>query len=142
MEEKTNQGFTINITDSTVQLNPQATTAVKNFYGKEFAEKVQSVDSSLAPSNDDEQRLAVYFQNEETFLRYKSLLAKCHSAKEVGKVTLSMRINELGVDEKTVVSAKFIEALLPFLPNVKRGKGIDNLRCCINKAWSDRLKNR
>lgn len=86
--------------------------------------------------------MAVYFKDEETFQHYKSLLAKCHTAKEVGKVTLSMRLNEPGVDEETVVSAKFIETLLPFLPNVKKGRSIDNLRCCINKAWSERLKNR
>ena len=140
MEENNKQGFTIHITDSTVQLNPNATTAVQNFYGNEFAENVQSFNSPLATSNEDEQRLAVYLKDEDTFLRYKTQLTKCHSAKEVGKVVLTMRLEEPGVDKETAVSAKFIEALLPLIPNVKRGRGIDNLRCYINKAWDDRRK--
>lgn len=62
------------------------------------------------------------------------------TAAEVGKVVATMCENEPLVDSDRIIKGSFIKLLLPFLSNVAKGRGIDNLRCCINDAWTSRRK--
>ena len=53
--------------------------------------------------------------------------------------------NEPRLDEQRVVKAEFIETLIPLIPGVEKGRGIDNLRIQINNALAEHkriLKNR
>ena len=71
---------------------------------------------------------------------YISLLTACKKAKEVGEVVATMCQNEEAIDADLIAKKDFIHLLLPFLTNVKTGKGVDNLRLYINNAWDARKK--
>ena len=89
---------------------------------------------------EDEQRLAIYINKVESLRNYIANLTACQSAKEVGEVVATMCQNEETIYAELVVKADFIKLLLPFLTNMKSGKGIDNLRVYINDAWTARKK--
>lgn len=71
---------------------------------------------------------------------YISLLTACKKAKEVGEVVATMCRNEEAIDADLIAKKDFIHLLLPFLTNVKTGKGVDNLRLYINNAWDARKR--
>jgi hypothetical protein len=48
--------------------------------------------------------------------------------------------NEPHLDEERIAKSTFIETLLPFITGVESGKGIDNLRIQIDKAWKARKR--
>ena len=67
-------------------------------------------------------------------------LEKRAEAAEVGEVVATMCENDPDIDSDRIVKQSFIHLLLPFIPNVEKGKGIDNLRIQIDKAWKARKK--
>ena len=67
-------------------------------------------------------------------------LATCKTASSVGEVVAMMCEHEPRLTEERIVKAEFIDALLPLIPNVEKGRGIDNLRIQINNAWRERKR--
>ena len=135
MEENSKSNVTFNISGGTIQIAPNATTQQQIFYGDQFAEKMLHPEGKASDAlTEEEQRLAIYINNVE------SLLAACKSAKEVGEVVATMCQNEQAIDSVLIAKKEFIRILIPFLTDVKSGKGIDNLRVYINSAWEARRK--
>lgn len=63
MEENSKSNVTFNIYGGNNQILPNATEAVQNFYGDQFADqKLHSEGESTDSTNEDEQRLAIYIK--------------------------------------------------------------------------------
>ena len=135
-EEKNN--ITFNIYGGSNQILPNATEAKQIFYGDQFAkEALRAKQPAVTPLTDDERRLAVYIEKEESLRNYVAQLAVCKTAADVGEVVALMCENEPNITEERIVKSKFIETLLPLIPGVEKGKGIDNIRAQINKVWPE-----
>lgn len=141
MGENSKSDVIFNISGGTIQIAPNATTQQQIFYGDQFAERMHpsAGKASDAPS-EDEERLAIYINNEESRRSYITSLTACQSAKEVGEVVATMCQNEEAIYAELIAKESFIRLLLPFLINVKSGKGIANLRVYINDAWAARKR--
>lgn len=138
-EEKTNIIF--NISGGNNQILPNATKAEQHFYGDQFAkEALRNGATDEQPLTDDERRLAMFVETEESLRNYVASLKACKTAAEVGKVVAVMCENEPHLFESRVAKADFIEKLIPFLTNVEKGKGIDNLRIQIDNAIQERKR--
>ena len=136
MEEEKN-GITFNIYGGSNQILPNATKAEQHFYGDQFAkEALRKGVAPEPPLTDDERRLLVFVEKEESLRNYVASLAVCKTAAEVGKVVAMMCENEPGLTAERIVKKEFIEKLIPFINGVESGRGIDNLRSQINTAWS------
>jgi len=144
MEEK--NGITFNIYGGSNQILPNATKAEQHFYGDQFAKEALSKGAvTEQPLTDDERRLLMFVEKEESLRKYVASLAVCKTAAEVGQVVAIMCENEPHLDEVRIAKENFIETLIPFITSFERGKGIDNLRIQIDKAWQERkriLKNK
>ena len=135
-EEKNN--ITFNIYGGSNQILPNATEAVQNFYGDQFArEALRKGAPAEAPLTDDERRFAMYIEKEESLRNYVAQLAVCHSAADVGKVVALMCENEPRLTEERIAKSEFIETLQPLIPGVEKGLSVDNLRIQIQKAWNE-----
>ena len=143
-EEKTNIIF--NISGGNNQILPNATKAEQHFYGDQFAkEALRNGAPTEAPLTDDERRLLMFVEKEESLRNYVASLKACKTAADVGQVVAIMCENEPHLDEVRIDKEKFIETLIPFITSVGKGKSIDNLRIQIDKAWAERkrvLKNK
>ena len=145
MEEDKNN-ITFNIYGGNNQILPNATKAEQHFYGDKFAkEALRNGEAGDKPLTDDEQRFAMFVDKEESVRKYVACLAACKTAADVGKVVAMMCENEPYLDEKRISKQNFIDTLIPLIPGVESGKGVDNLRIQIDKAWQERkrdLKNK
>ena len=138
-EEKNNIIF--NISGGNNQILPNATKAEQHFYGDQLAKEALRKGSPEVPLlTDDERRLAVYIEKEESLRNYVASLKACKTAAEVGKVVAVMCENEPHLFEDRVAKEEFIEKLKPFLTGVEKGKGIDNLRIHIFNACQQRKR--
>ncbi|MBR3111459.1 MAG: hypothetical protein IKH35_09785 [Prevotella sp.] len=138
MSEDDKQGIVFNIYGGSNQILPNATEAKQIFYGDQFAkEALRAKQPAVTPLTDDERRLAVYIEKEESLRNYVAQLAVCKTAADVGEVVALMCENEPNITEERIVKSKFIETLLPLIPGVEKGKGIDNIRAQINKVWPE-----
>ena len=138
MEEDKNN-ITFNIYGGSNQILPNATKAEQIFYGDQFAkEALRKGTSGEKPLTDDERRLAVYIEKEESLRNYVAQLAACKTAADVGEVVAMMCENEPLLFAERVAKAKFIQTLIPLIPGVEQGRGIDNLRIQIFKALQER----
>ena len=129
MEEKSN--VVININGGNNQILPNATEAVQNFYGDQFAEKVlaekSGTSSSLNEENDDSEEPDIPYINKVYAKEYAEQLRNCATGREVGMVVVKM-VKEAGLFDETAKKEMFIEKLIPFLDNLTKGKTVDNLR--------------
>ena len=133
--------ITITINGGNNQILPNATHAEQHFHYHEAEMPPASNPEEKESANDeDRRRLSLYINKVETLNQYISHLSACKTASEVGEVVATMCENELNVDSARIVKESFIRLLLPFIPNVEKGKGIDNLRIQIEKAWTARKK--
>lgn len=124
-----------NISGGNNQILPNATKAEQHFYGDQFAkEALRNGAIAEPPLTDDERRLALFVEKEESLHNYVASLSACKTAAEVGKVVVIMSENEPRLTEERIVKEDFIEKLLPFITNVQNGRGIANLRVQINNA--------
>ena len=138
-EEKSNIIF--NISGGNNQILPNATKAEQHFYGDQFAkEALRNGATAEQPLTDDERRLAMFVETEESLRNYVASLKACKTAAEVGQVVAVMCESEPHLFESRVAKADFIEKLIPFLTNVEKGKGIDNLRIQIDNAIQERKR--
>jgi len=143
MSEKSN--CTFNISGGNVQILPNATQAVQNFYGDQFAEEALKANANANTSNavpeltEEEKALRPYINKVEILRQYTSRLAECTSASDIGKVVVDMRKDEeVRVDEYEMVKERFILVLLALAPNVTSGKTVSNVRQRIIDAWDRR----
>ena len=135
-EEKNNIIF--NISGGNNQILPNATKAEQHFYGDQFAqEALRNGATAEQPLTDDERRLAMFVETEESLRNYVASLKACKTAAEVGRVVVIMSENEPRLTEERIVKEDFIEKLVPFITNVQNGRGIANLRVQINNALAE-----
>ena len=135
-EEKTNIIF--NISGGNNQILPNATKAEQHFYGDQFAkEALRNGATAEPPLTDDERRLAMFVEKEESVRNYVANLKACKTAAEVGRVVVIMSENEPRLTEERIVKEDFIEKLVPFITNVQNGRSIANLRVQINNALAE-----
>ena len=143
MEEKTASSVNINIYGGTNQILPNATKAEQHFHYEQGKPEVPAPDEPSRPwSSDDERRLSLYIEKEETLRAYIATLAACTTARQVGEAVTQICADEPKITPELIVKEKFIRLLLPFLTGLEKGKGIDNLRLNINDTWATYRKNR
>ena len=104
MTDKSN--CTFNISGGNVQILPNATQGIQNFYGDQFAEEALKTSVNTTPGNaapelsDEEQALQLYINKVEVLKQYASRLSQCTSASDIGKIVVDMRKDEeVRVDE-------------------------------------------
>ena len=131
--------ITININGGNNQILPNATEAVQNFYGDQFAEKILSntvADKELCP---EVGKLSLYV-DKVNLLDYIAQLSECQNATELAKVVIYMFEQEPKLTEEEIVKERFICILLPLATKLTKGRTIDNLRARINDALLSRPK--
>ena len=140
--EEDKKNITFNIYGGNNQILPNATKAEQHFYGDKFAkEALRNGETAEQSLTDDERRFALFVEKEESVRNYVSSLAACKTAADVGKVVAIMCENEPYLDEKRISKQNFIETLIPLIPGVESGKGVDNLRIQISTAWAERKRD-
>lgn len=139
----------ISIDDSIVQVLPNATKAVQNFNGDQFAEKILSkrevVEDSFSDAESPEvdfpeaKKLALYI-GKESLPAFLAQIRDCNNATELALVVVSMLDQETKLTEETVVRSSFIQLLLPFAIKITSGRSVNNVRARINDALIARRK--
>ena len=132
---------TININGGNNQILPNATEAVQNFYGDQFAEHILKKQDEDDDFSTQKERLALYI-NKENINGYLAQIGECNNASELAKVVVQMCEQEPRLTQEEIVKERFIRLLLPFAKRLTKGKGIDNLRARINDAWAARPKTK
>ena len=140
----------ISIHDSIVQVLPNATKAVQNFNGDQFAEKILSkrevVEDSFSDAESPEvdfpeaKKLALYI-GKESLPAFLAQIRDCNNATELALVVVSMLDQETKLTEETVVRSSFIQLLLPFAIKITSGRSVNNVRARINDALIARRKS-
>lgn len=140
----------ISIHDSIVQVLPNATKAVQNFYGDQFAEQILSKQEAVEDSSSDAEspevdfpearKLALYI-GEECLSDFLAQIRDCNNATELALVVVSMLDQETKLTEEIVVRSSFIQLLLPFATNITSGRSVNNIRARINDALIARRKS-
>lgn len=139
----------ISIHDSIVQVLPNATKAVQNFNGDQFAEKILSKREVVEDSSSDAEspevdfpeakKLALYI-GKESLPAFLAQIRDCNNATELALVVVSMLDQETKLTEETVVRSSFIQLLLPFAIKITSGRSVNNVRARINDALIARRK--
>ena len=140
----------ISIYDSIVQVLPNATKAVQNFNGDQFAEKIlrkqEATEDSFADAESLEvdspeaKKLALYI-GKESLPAFLAQIRDCNNATELALVVVSMLDQETKLTEEIVVRSSFIQLLLPFATNITSGRSVNNIRARINDALIARRKS-
>ena len=140
----------ISIYDSIVQVLPNATKAVQNFNGDQFAEKnlrkqEATEDSfsdaeSLEVDSPEAKKLALYI-GKACLPAFLAQIRDCNNATELALVVVSMLDQETKLTEEIVVRSSFIQLLLPFATNITSGRSVNNIRARINDALIARRKS-
>lgn len=132
-----------NIYGGTQQVNPNATTAVQNFYGDQFAaEKLREEALGGLDLSSEANQFALYIDKVEDMPRYLSLLSGCTTATELAQVVMKLMESEPKITKEEVVRERFIEKLVPLVPRIEKGLSIDNIRQRINDALARQPKKR
>lgn len=139
----------ISIYDSIVQVLPNATKAVQNFNGDQFAEKILSKKEAAEDSSSDAEssevdspearKLALYI-GEKCLPAFLAQIRDCNNATELALVVVSMLDQETKLTEEIVVRSSFILLLLPFAIKITSGRSVNNVRARINDALIARRK--
>lgn len=140
----------ISIHDSIVQVLPNATKAVQNFNGDQFAEQILSKQEDAENSFSDAEspevdspearKLALYI-GKESLPAFLAQIRDCNNATELALVVVSMLDQETKLTEEIVVRSSFIQLLLPFATNITSGRSVNNIRARINDALIARRKS-
>lgn len=132
--------ITININGGNNQILPNATEAVQNFYGDQFAEKILSNTATDKESCPEVGKLSLYV-DKVNLPGYIVQLSECQNATELAKVVIYMLEQEPKLTEEEIVKERFINILLPLATKLTKGRSIDNLRARINDALLARPKH-
>ena len=120
-----------NISGGNNQILPNATKAEQHFYGDQFAkEALRKGAPAVAPLTDDERRLAVYVEKEESLRNYVASLKACKTAAEVGKVVAIMCENEPRLDEERIVTKRISSK--PCFPLSRVLRKVKALTTCVS----------
>ena len=140
----------ISIHDSIVQVLPNATKAVQNFNGDQFAEKILSKQEAAEDSSSDAdssevaspeaKKLALYI-GKESLPAFLAQIRDCNNATELALLVVSMLDQETKLTEDVVVRSSFIQLLLPFATKITFGRSVNNIRARINDALIARRKS-
>lgn len=140
----------ISIHDSIVQVLPNATKAVQNFNGDQFAEKIlskqETAEDSFSDADSPEvaspeaKKLALYI-GKESLPTFLDQIRDCNNATDLALVVVSMLDQETKLTEETVVRSSFIQLLLPFATKITSGRSVNNIRARINDALIARRKS-
>lgn len=140
----------ISIYDSIVQVLPNATKAVQNFNGDQFAEKMickqETAEDSFSNADSPEvdspeaRKLALYI-GEECLPAFLAQTRDCNNATDLALVVVSMLDQETKLSEDIVVRSSFIQLLLPFATKITSGRSVNNIRARINDALIARRKS-
>lgn len=135
----------ISIHDSIVQVLPNATKAVQNFYGDQFAKQILSKqeaaeDHSPEVASPEPKNLALYI-SKDRLPAFLAQIRDCNNATELALVVVSMLDQETKLIEEIVVRSSFIQLLLPFATNITSGRSVNNIRARINDALIARRKS-
>lgn len=140
----------ISIHDSIVQVLPNATKAVQNFNGDQFAEKILRKQEATEDSSSDTdspeaaspeaKKLALYI-GKERLPAFLDQIRDCNNATDLALVVVSMLDQETNLTEETVVRSNFIQFLLPFATKITFGRSVNNIRARINDALIARRKS-
>lgn len=131
---------TININGGNNQILPNATEAVQNFYGDQFAERIHANPASDGASIPEVSKLSLYI-DKVNLPGYISQIGECQTATELAQIVMSMLEQEPKLTEEEIVKERFIRLLLPFATKLAKGRTIDNLRARINDALLSRPKS-
>ena len=131
---------TININGGNNQILPNATEAVPNFYGDQFAERIHANPASDGASIPEVSKLSLYI-DKVNLPGYISQIGECQTATELAQIVMSMLEQEPKLTEEEIVKERFIRLLLPFATKLAKGRTIDNLRARINDALLSRPKS-
>lgn len=138
------------IHDSIVQVLPNATKAVQNFYGDQFAEKILSKQEATEDSYSDadspevaspEVKKLVLYIGKESLPAFLDQIRDCNNATDLALVVVSMLDQETKLTEDVVVRSTFIHLLLPFATKITSGRSVNNIRARINDALIARRKS-
>lgn len=140
----------ISIHDSIVQVLPNATKAVQNFNGDQFAEKILSKREVAEDSSSDTEspevdspeakKLALYI-GKERLPAFLAQIRDCNNATDLALLVVSMLDQETKLTEDVVVRSNFIHLLLPFASKITSGRSVNNIRARINDALIARRKS-
>ena len=135
----------ISIYDSIVQVLPNATKAVQNFYGDQFAEQIFSKrevaeDSLSEAASPEAKKLALYI-GKECLPAFLAQIRDCNNATELALFVVSMFDQKTKLTEEIVVRSSFIQLLFPFAIKVTSGRSVNNVRARINDALIARRKS-
>lgn len=140
----------ISIHDSIVQVLPNATKAVQNFNGDQFAEKIlskqETAEDSFSDADSPEvdspeaKKLALYI-GKESLPAFLAQIRDCNNATELALLVVSMLDQENKITEDVVVRSSFIQLLLPFAIKITSGRSVNNIRARINDALIARRKS-
>ena len=131
---------TININGGNNQILPNATEAVQNFYGDQFAEKILGATTLDSTPSPEVSKLSLYI-DKVNLPGYISQIGECQTATEFAKVVISIFEQESKLTEEEIVKERFISLLIPFATKLAKGRTIDNLRARINDALLSRPKS-
>lgn len=132
--------ITININGGNNQILPNATEAVQNFYGDQFAEKILGNPASDGASIPEVGKLSLYI-DKVNLPGYVAQIGECQTATELAKIVMSMLEQEPKLTDEAVVKERFITLLLPLAHKLDKGRSIDNIRARINDALMARPKH-
>ncbi|WP_455664326.1 hypothetical protein [Phocaeicola sp.] len=127
----------ININGGNNQILPNATGAVQNFYGTEFAH-AKMLDG-LAEEDEDEAvhiargTLSIYYSDAAELNDIIRRIADCRNASDLANLVVNDMHKHTILTEERMVSKDFIEALQQFL-TFKSGTSTGNIRTQINKV--------
>lgn len=135
----------ISIHDSIVQVLPNATKAVQNFYGDQFAKQILSKqetaeDHSPEVASPEPKNLALYI-SKDRIPAFLAQIRDCNNATELALLVVSMLDQETKLTEDVVVRCSFIQLLLPFAIKITSGRSVNNIRARINDALIARRKS-
>ena len=123
--------ITININGGNNQILPNATEAVQNFYGDQYAEKILGTSTPDSSSNPELGKLSIYI-DKVNLPGYISQIGECLNATEFARTVISIFEQESRLTEEEIVKERFIRLLLPFATKLAKGRTIDTLRDPIN----------
>ena len=140
----------ISIYDSIVQVLPNATKAVQNFNGDQFAEQIfskrevaeDSLSEAASPeaASPEAKKLALYI-GKDSLPAFLAQICECNNATDLALVVVSMLDQETKLTEDVVVRSSFIQLLLPFAIKITSGRSVNNIRARINDALIARRKS-
>lgn len=135
----------ISIYDSIVQVLPNATKAVQNFNGDQFAEKVlskqEAADDSFSDAASPEAKKLALYIGKESLPAFLDQIRDCNNATDLALVVVSMLDQETKLTEDVLVRSGFIQLLLPFATKITSGRSVNNIRARINDALIARRKS-